>query len=253
MGARNRGRLASALPLVASLALLAVGLTACDGGDDRLGAEEAARVASDAQLRREDLPAADWTLEESKTAEAALLGALGEDGEADALNIRECEDLRRVTGRAQAGAKEPLATGSRLFESEGEQLSTRVVTSSISVFEQAGDAEGATAGVERALEPAALEPCIRAAFAPAEALGLTVSKLQVTRPAHAVGGSHAARAEVEAAAGPFPVRFVLELHAFDRGQTLAVLGFVDLNSDLVSSKASDLVRTFERRVSDAQP
>ena len=250
MRGRSLGRPASAIAITA---LLAIALIACGGGDEELTSEEAARVASESQLRREDLPAADWTLEESKTAEAALLGALGEDGEAGALNIRECEDLRRVTGRAQAGAKQPLAAGSRLFESEGEQLSTRVVTTSISVFEQADDADSAVAGLERALKPKALEPCIRAAFATAEALGLSVSRLQVARPAHALDGSHAARAEVEAAAGPFPVRFVLELHAFDRGPTLAVLGFVDLNSDLVSSKAGDLVRTFERRVSEAQP
>ena len=232
--------------------VLALLFAACGGGESNITEERARAIASAALLTSADLPAADWQSEERS--DGSLLGALAENpGEAGG-DIPECAELRRVTQSAARTGEDarPLADAARLLTSEGAQLSTRAVVTSASVFGEEQQARDAHEALRQALTPSSLEPCIRAAFARAEDLGLEVSTLALTTPEHALGEAAAVRALVEAQAGPFPVRFVLELYAVQREHTVAVLGWAELNSDVVAGRPSEVLRAWDERVRAAQ-
>ena len=88
-----------------------------------------------------------------------------------------------------------------------------------------------------------------------EAGDAPIQCLEVVRPGYALDASSAARLEIYAAsadstAGSAP-SYATDLHAFQRGEVLALYFTTEIESDLLAEHTAALLATFEQRVQDA--
>jgi len=249
----GRHRLFAVGALLSGLALLA----ACGGGDDDGGpltAAEAAEIAAGALLEVGDLPDGDW---EQADGQFSLQSLLPDGGGAVDLSLlpSECESFENAIGDLPAllGDATPLETRGRSFTIAGQLLNFQAVSSSVVVFEEPEGAREAMALLEEAFSADSLESCILSAkLGTGGNSDIRISEFSLSTPSYALDDSTALTATIDAVAVILPVNLAVDLHAFQRGNALALYMGLELNSADLADEHAGLLATFANRVLEAQ-
>lgn len=252
-----RHRLLAMCALLSGLTLLA----ACTGGDDDGGggpltADQAAVIAAGALLEVGDLPDGDWEQADGQFSLQSLLPDGGGGGAFDlSLLPSECESFENAIGDLPAllGDATPLETRGRSFTMAGQLLNFQAVSSSVVVFEEPEGAREAMALLEEAFSADSLESCILAAkLGTGGNSDILISEFSLSTPSYALDDSTALTATIDAVAVILPVNLAVDLHAFRRGNVLALYVGLELNSADLADEHGGLLATFANRVLEAQ-
>ena len=231
----------------AAMTILLALLVACSGGDDSgpLTAAEAEAVASNALLVIGDLPANDWSESDSQAGLGSLIPSGIGDVDLDILPDA-CQGLEDAIGNLPAllGDTTPLATAGRSFTATGQLLNLQAVSTTVVVFENVDGAEQAAASLDDALSADNLEGCILAASIPVgDGGGVQIVEFSLSTPSYALADSTALI---------LPINLSVDLHAFQRGNVLALYVGLEINSSALESEHAGLLTTFANRVGEAQ-
>lgn len=244
----------------AAIGLFAL-IAACGGDGDGdatpeprvLTAEEAATLAQSALLTQEDLPNADWTVEDVDRLE----GEQSEGGPSDDLfgSTPACQEI--AAAFEQLGADETtdsLANLERSFEtSDDGSLMMRSVLSGIVVPDPSVDVDETFASLREVLTADSIRPCFEAGMVAAmeDEGGLVVSRIDVDTPENVVENGVAIAMDLEAIALVVPLNLRLELHMWPAGQAVGNLMVMEMNSDLLARNMGSILENAQQRLAEA--
>ena len=242
-----------ALPGIAALALGL--LVACGGGDSTttLTADQAQQVADAALLVVGDLPAGDWEQKEGQASLEQLLPT-GGDLNADLDVPAECQAFQSAMSDLPAllGDIEPIASSGRSFAIVGDILSAQIVSSTVLVFERSEDANAASEALQDAFDTDGIQDCLLLAMGPIADAGIEIGEFTADRPEYALDDSTGLSIRVDAVAFILPSQLAIDVHIFDRGNSLAMYLALELNGEELRTLHGGLLETFAGRVEDAQ-
>ncbi|MBT5773130.1 MAG: hypothetical protein HOH95_02025 [Dehalococcoidia bacterium] len=241
---------------LSGIAALALGLlVACGGGDDTttLTAEQAQQVADAALFVIGDLPAGDWEQDEEQASIDQLLPT-GGDLNADLDVPAECQTFQSAMSDLPAllGDVEPIASSGRSFAIVGDTLSAQLVSSTVLVFERSEDATAASEALQNALDTDGIQDCLLSAMGPIADAGIEIAEFTADRPDYALDDSTGLSIRVDAVAFILPIQLAIDVHIFDRGNSLAMYLALELNGEELQTLHGDLLEIFAGRVEDAQ-
>ncbi len=245
--------------LLAALSALLVLAVACGGDDDnpstptpppRLTAEQADAVASAGLLTREDLPTADWFVEDFD-----YVANPSDSSDEDDMwgNTPACQDVAAALDELSFGDSTPLASKERDFNTGDGSLMMRSVTSSVAVPDTDISLTELFGTLSQQFSADSMRPCFESGLVSSleEDPDLLVTRINVYTPDAVIEGGVAIGLDLEAVAVIVPIELKLQMHMWPEGPAAGNLIVMEMNSDLLTRNMADILETAQQRLADA--